>query len=173
MPALTWLHKWRGLPSRLALLLGVGALSAAGAEADATPAGRDQQPMRVPQQSVKAFGEMRIWSDDGRVYLSESGGDARELSLGDTPEARHLKELLQHQGAVSAAPQVLQHRLILVGGGGDGFHWGPTAKPNDAAATIVPTGAASETSSAPTQASQPTPAGSSGKAIAPPGRPKG
>jgi hypothetical protein len=122
-------RKWFSLPSRLALLLGIGAISATGAKA-AAPLDQADQPTRVPQQSVKVFGELRVWSDGGRVYLSEAGGEARELQLGDTTEARHLRALLERDGAVEEAPQVLQHRIVLVGGGGDGFHWAPGGRPD-------------------------------------------
>jgi hypothetical protein len=59
-------RKWFSLPSRLALLLGIGAISATGAKA-AAPLDQADQPTRVPQQSVKVFGELRVWSDGGRV----------------------------------------------------------------------------------------------------------
>jgi len=71
-----------------------------------------------------SFGEVLIWSEDGRIYFSESGNKAQELRLGDTPQARHLRELLVREGAVAESPRVLQHRLILVGGGGSAIHWG-------------------------------------------------
>ena len=80
MPVLRFIRKWPlpgrrlALPSRIALLFGVGAISAAGAASNAATVETGQQPARVPQQSVKTFGELRIWSDDGRVYLSEAGG---------------------------------------------------------------------------------------------------
>ena len=124
MPVPSYARKWFGLSSRIALLLGIGAISAAAsAQAEATPVDQEGQLAPVPQQSVKRFGEMRLWSDGGRIYLSESGGKARELSLGNTPEAQHLRQLLEHNRAVADAPQLLQHRIILVGGGGNGFHW--------------------------------------------------
>lgn len=130
MPLPSSARKWFGLPSRIALLLGIGAISAAASgQADAAPVDQGRDLTRVPQQSVKTFGELRVWSDGGRIYLSESGGEARELPLGDTAEARHLRQLLERDGAVAGAPFVLQHRIILVGGGGEGFHWAP----NDAA----------------------------------------
>jgi hypothetical protein len=117
------LLKWVVLPSRIALLLGLGAMSAAGAKAAATPAVPGGEPTRVPQQSAADFGDVRIWSEAGRIYLSEAGGDARELRLGDSAEARTLRDLLDRSGATAAAPQILPHRLVLVGGGGAGTHW--------------------------------------------------
>jgi hypothetical protein len=129
MPVPPYVRKWFGLPSRIAVLLGIGAISAAASgQAEARPVDLENRLAGVPQQSVKRFGEMHVWSDGGRIYLSESGGAARELPLGDTAEARHLRQLLERDGAVAGAPQVLQHRIILVGGGGNGFHWSPGAR---------------------------------------------
>ena len=125
------LRKWLRLPSRIALLLGLGALSATGAEAAVAEADLGDGLMRVPQQSAKSFGELRIWSEAGRIYVSEGGKDAQELNLGDTPEARHLRQMLDRGGAGAASPRVLHDRIILVGGGGDGFHWAPAAKAAD------------------------------------------
>ena len=118
--------KWLRLPSRVALLLGLGALSAAGAKADTPDLGKE--PMRVPQHSAKIFGELMIWNDDGRIFVSESGREAQELRLGDTAEARHLRQLLERDGAAANSPRMLLDRIILVGGGGDGFHWAPADK---------------------------------------------
>ncbi len=116
------LPHWFRLPSGLALLLGIGSMPNAAAQAD-IPSG--DQPLRVPQQSVKSLGELRVWAEDGRVFVSEGGGEPRELLLGDTAEARHLRQLLREGGAVPASPQIVENRIILVGGGGDGFHWAP------------------------------------------------
>lgn len=126
MPLSKRARKWFGWPSRTALLLGIGAVSAAGgAQADAASLDRSDASARVPQQSVADFGEVRIWSDAGRIYVSEQGREARELRLGDTAEARNLKALLESSGATAAAPQTVPHRIILVGGGGMGTHWSP------------------------------------------------
>ena len=118
--------KWLRLPSRIALLLGLGALSAAAAKADAPEMGNE--PARVPQQSAKSFGELRVWSDDGRIFVSDAGREAQEFRLGDTPEARHLRQLLEQSGAAAESPLVLPQRIILVGGGGEGIHWTPVDK---------------------------------------------
>jgi len=126
---------WLRLPSRLALLLGLGALSAAGAKADTG----ESHPgsARVPQQSVKTFGDLSIWSEGGRIFVAESGQEARELPLGDTAEARRLRDMLGREGAIAAAPRELRDRIILVGGGGVGFSWAPP-RPPDSAATRGP-----------------------------------
>jgi hypothetical protein len=122
--------KWSRLPSRIAVLLGMGALSAAVAQPAVAEPDLGKGPTRVPQRSAKSFGEVLIWSEGGRIYFSESGNEAQELRLGDTPQARHLEALLEREGAVAGSPRVLQHRLILVGGGGSAVHWGGTQSSN-------------------------------------------
>jgi hypothetical protein len=134
----SWMHDW-GLPSRIALLLGLGAFSIAGAKADrvgeASPGG---DTARVPQQSAKTFGDLLIWSDAGRIYVSEAGKPAEELPLGDSAEAEVLRQLLGREGATAATPRVLRDRIILVGGGGNGFSWQPPRQPDNAAPTPNP-----------------------------------
>lgn len=105
----------------MAMMFGVGAISTGGANAHVASIDTSK-PSRTPQHSDKAFGEVRVWSDHGRIYLLETGGTAQQLQLSDTPEAQRLRALLERSGATEVRPQVLQHRIILVGGGGDGFH---------------------------------------------------
>src|SRR5438477_2310622 len=84
--------KWFRLPSRVALLLGLGALSAAGARAEA---GQDVQGASadpVAQNQRTAVGDLLLWSEGGRLYVAEGSGPAEELRLGDTEEARHLRQ---------------------------------------------------------------------------------
>ena len=113
------------LPSRVALLLGFGALSVSGAQANVAESDLANNVTRVPQQSAKSFGQLAIWSDGGRIYVSEAGGPPQELRLGDTAEARQLRSMLERDGGTAGLPQILLNRIILVGGGGDGFHWAP------------------------------------------------
>jgi hypothetical protein len=131
MPMPIDLRKRLRLPRRIALMFGIGAISAVGANADGPPPDA-ARPVRVPQQSVKAFGDLRVWSEDGRIFLSESDGAVQELALGNTPEALHLRRLLEDGGAVADDPQVMQHRIILVGGGGAGQHWATGDTASDA-----------------------------------------
>lgn len=132
------MRRWLYLPSRIALLFGLGALSAAGANADTGAVGSDYAPARVPQHSVKTFGDLLVWSEGGRIYIAEAGREAEELALGDTPEARRLQQLLERDGASAASPRALRDRIILVGGGGDGFHWAPPSQLNSRVKTNGP-----------------------------------
>ena len=103
------MRKWLRLPSRIGLLVGLGALSAAGARAD-IPA--------VTQASYSpGLGELLIRVEAGRIYISEGGRDFRELLLGDTADAHLLRELL----AGTDGTAIPLHPLILAGAGGDGF----------------------------------------------------
>jgi hypothetical protein len=122
MPSL--MRDWLHLPSRIALLFGLGALSVAGAKAGtAVDAHPRCDTAGVAQQVTKAFGDLLIWQENNRIYVSESGKEAEELRLAETAEAASLRQLLTRQGATAATPYTLRGRIILVGGGGDGFHW--------------------------------------------------
>lgn len=122
MATQSWLRKCIRLPKGITLMFGIGAISAIGAGSDRASA-LTSKPVRVPQQSVKHFGELKIWSDGDRIYLMEHEGVVEEVSLSDTPEARYLRHLLAESGAVATRPQVIQHRIILVGGGGQSVDW--------------------------------------------------
>jgi hypothetical protein len=111
------------LPSRIALLLGLGALSITGAKADTGGELRpDRDGARMPQQSARPLADLTIWQENGRIYVSEAGKPAEELRLGSTAEAESLMQLLGQKGATATAPHVLRDRVILVGGGGQGFN---------------------------------------------------
>src|SRR5215470_4292369 len=135
------LKNWLRLPSRVALLMGLGALSVAGAKADAVGEGSSGDATRAPQQSAKTFGDLLIWSDAGRIFVSEAGKPAEELHLGKTAEAEALRQLLGRDGATAATPQELRDRIILVGGGGNALHWKPPSQSD--AAKQAPTPATS------------------------------
>jgi hypothetical protein len=145
------MRAWLRLPSRIALLLGMGALSVAGAKAatvgEVHPA---NDGARVPQQSGRALADLMIWQESGRIYVSEAGKPAEELRLGNTAEARLLGELLEQQGATAATPRALNDRIILVGGGGEGIHWDSsaatsTSRPSGTTADNQGTNATSQT----------------------------
>jgi hypothetical protein len=122
MSVSSYLRVWLRLPGRIALMFGIGAISSVSARTGAAPL-ETGGPSRIPQRSDKVIGELRVWSDGDRIYLAEAGGLERELRLSDTPEAVHLRKLLDDRGAVADNPEILQDRIILVGGGGEGFHW--------------------------------------------------
>jgi hypothetical protein len=130
-------RKWLRLPSRAALLLGIGAFSVGSAEATALDQGK--HPTGVPQAATEKFGELRVWTDGEQIFLIEASRPARELRLGDTAEARRLRELLQLHGATSVRAGIRFDQVILAGGGGSGFDWAPPGrKPNATAPTASP-----------------------------------
>lgn len=98
--------------SRLALLLGLGALSAAGASGStAMPATAGAQPS-----------DLVIRCENGLIFCAENGGEFRPLRLADTAEASRLRTLLQANGD---KVEIRIPATILAGDGGDGFHWAP------------------------------------------------
>jgi hypothetical protein len=114
-------RKWMCLPSRVALLLGVGALSVAGAHAG---------PAEAPPGAGLAagFGDLLVRAEGGRIYLSEGGKEFHEVEVGDTAPARLLRQLLEKDGAVAGAADIRLRPTILAGSGGSGFHWAPAEK---------------------------------------------
>jgi hypothetical protein len=108
MPASRSWKRWLRLPSRLALMFGLGAAAVASARAD-TPGDHERT----------GRSDVLIRSDGGKVYLFE-GGRETELPLGATPERDRLLRLLQDHGSggVKLDPDP---RLIMSGGGGSGF----------------------------------------------------
>jgi hypothetical protein len=131
------IEKWLPGPSRTALLLGLGAISASGVQAAGPVIDSGNKPKAVPQQSGKAFGELAIWLEGGRIFVAEHGKPAQELPLGNTAEAVYLRELLERSGANAASPTVLPDRMIFVGSGGSGIGWvpaGPKQMPGKPAA---------------------------------------
>jgi hypothetical protein len=108
MPLPHSFRRWLHLPGRIALILGMGALSTAGARADA------------PEHSgLTASGDVVIRSEGGKIYLSE-GGPETELRLSATPERARLLQLLEQHGAAGVKLD-RDPRLIMSGGGGTGF----------------------------------------------------
>ena len=93
------------LPGRAALLLGLGALSAAG------PAAAEGHP--------RDGGGALIRSEGGSIFLSE-GGRETELRLGATPQRDRLLRLLEEHGPAGVRLDP-DPRLIMSGGGGSGF----------------------------------------------------
>jgi hypothetical protein len=105
------------LPSRVALILGLGALPTTGLQADA------------PEQSnPTSFGNTLIRNEGGKIYLSEGGGKFQELQLRESAEARFLKQLLEQNGTATDPADLRLNPTILAGGGGTGFYWSNTKK---------------------------------------------
>ena len=118
------MRKQPHLPGRIGLLLGLGALSIAGARADTAP---------MPTSHSPDLGGLSIRSEGGRIYVSENGGDFQEIRLGDTREAHRLAELLARRDTGADRAAIALHPLILAGSGGDGFHWTSPPRGKDAA----------------------------------------
>jgi hypothetical protein len=112
------LPRWLRLPSRIALILGMGELSTAGARADVP---EPHNPNRA------SFGDMQVRSEGGRIFLSE-GGRESELRLSATPERDRLLRLLEGHGP-DGIKLDQDPRLIMSSGGGSGFYWWGTRKP--------------------------------------------
>jgi hypothetical protein len=112
MPTSRSLGRWLRLPSRVALLLGLGTLPTTGLQADAPE-----------QNNPTSFGNALIRSEGGKIYLSEGGGKFQELQLRDTAEARFLKQLLEQNGTATDPAGLRLNPTILAGGGGAGFFW--------------------------------------------------
>lgn len=79
-------------------------------------------PMVAQAQAATTTDNAVIRLNGGRLYLSEAGGAFRELSLGDTQEARALRALLEERGGAAG---IRLSPTMLAGSGGCGFHWAP------------------------------------------------
>ena len=110
MPVPDVVKKHLRLPSRIALLLGLGALSVAGARADT--------PESAPQAGAEpvAAGDVTVRAEAGKIFLSESGRET-ELRLGATAQRDHLLRLLEKYGPAGIKLDA-DPRLIMSGGGG-------------------------------------------------------
>jgi hypothetical protein len=117
MPVPHSVRRWLRLPGRTALILGLGALSTAGAQA------------KTPDQDHRmASGDLLIRSEGAKIYFSEEGKEFQELQLRDTAEARYLRQLIEQNGAAAGPAGLRLCPTILAGGGGTGFFWNPLAK---------------------------------------------
>jgi hypothetical protein len=118
-------HRWLRLPGRIALVLGLGALSTTAAPADA-------------QANQAAPGDALIRSDGGKIYLTE-GGRETELRLSPTPQRDRLLRLLEEHGPAGVKLD-RDPRLIMSSGGGAGFYWWGQKK--STTETVAPAGSA-------------------------------
>jgi hypothetical protein len=103
----------RGLFSKLArlsswstLAVGIGAASNVVADVGQTPA-----------QAINASGVAQLKIENGRVYLADSDGLFRSLTLGSTPEAAEFTELLSRLSPDGSIATVPVGRLIVADGG--------------------------------------------------------
>jgi hypothetical protein len=116
MPIPRSLRRWLRLPGRVALILGLGASSTAGARADT-----------LDQAHRASFDDILIRSEGGKIYLTE-GGRESELQLTATPQRDHLLRLLEEHGP-GGVKLDRDPRLIMSSGGGSGFYWWGVKKP--------------------------------------------
>ena len=133
------LHRWLRLPSRIALILGLGALSTTGASADT-------------QANQTVSGGALIRSDGGKIYLLE-GGHETELELSASPQRDRLLRLLEEHGPAGIKLD-RDPRLIMSSGGGAGFYWWGQKKSTPegvAPARSAPSPQVTEPSSSPKQ----------------------
>lgn len=139
------------LPSGIALLLGLGALSGGAARGDVP---------RDPQAGAAGPGDLVVRNGADGIAISEGGRGFELLRLSDTPEARALKQMLEGIALDRAVSHDLGVRIsptILAGGGGSGFSWAPAPTQAGSQAPAKP-GPAAPVKAAPT--GQPgTPAG--------------
>lgn len=113
MPVPDVVKKHLRVPSRVALLLGLGALSVTAARANT--------PEALPQPSTEPVGtgDVTVRAEAGRIFLSESGRES-ELRLGATPQRDQLLRLLEKHGPAGVKLHA-DPRLIMSSGGGAGF----------------------------------------------------
>jgi hypothetical protein len=120
---------WSWMPAWGALMLGFGVLVGGNAQAD--------QP-KAPELTPDLYGRLPSKSDevllrlDGdKINISEGGGAFREIHLGDTLEALHLRELLRGAVGVGQSLSVPIGTTIVAGGGGGASGWGRKSKQKD------------------------------------------
>jgi hypothetical protein len=114
-------RQWLALPSRIAVLLGLSALSTLAAQAKTPALGT---PDNLPRADTGTTG-IAIRLEGEQIYLSHDDNDFSSLQLSDTPEDHLLRELLKREGAAQNPAGVMLSPTILAGAGGDGFHWVP------------------------------------------------
>jgi len=141
------------LPGRIALLTGLGALSATSAQATGLNLGGE--PASTPDRAIAPFGGLAVWVENGQIHVSEPGQPGRELRLGNTPEGRELRTMLEQNGAVAEAKALRLDRMLLAGGGGAGIHWAPATRNGTAPTQPAATGFGPAASSPPSQATPP------------------
>jgi hypothetical protein len=117
----------RRLPKLGALALGFGGLFAAEAPAEKSeflPIGTSAGPSR---QRNLAFDAVVMRLNGERIYISQRGSAFEELSLGDTQQATHLRQLLRDAGAAEHPVSVPIGSMVVANGGGAGDGKKPAA----------------------------------------------
>ena len=73
-----------------------------------------------PTQAAPSSNDAAIRIDGDAISISQNGGAFEELRLGNTPEAAHLRKLLQEAGAGARSVTVPVGSMIVASGGGSG-----------------------------------------------------
>lgn len=111
---------WVRIPGLTALIMGFGAVVAGNATA------RISEPSRSSTQPEPATGQdvvdknVSIRMEGEKIFLSEDGGDFRELHLGRTSAALHLRKLLNEADGAEGPLSVPVGSFIVANGGGQG-----------------------------------------------------
>jgi hypothetical protein len=117
---------WSRMPAWGALMLGFGVLIGGNARAD-----QPKPPELTPDlsgQSRSRSDEVALRLDGENIYFSQGGGAFEELRFGDTPEAVHLRKLLQDAGGIGQSVSVPIGSTIVAGGGGSASGWDGKSK---------------------------------------------
>jgi len=83
-------------------------------------------PQRVPQNSRLELRGVYLWIYDGQIWMQEDGVNTPLALSNDTPEVQQLMAMLEQEGATKEKPYAMSDRVILVGGGGQGWDRRPT-----------------------------------------------
>jgi hypothetical protein len=81
------------------------------------------KPIAMPetaQTTAVGRNEVALRLDGDSIYISQNGGVFKELQLGDTPEANHLRKLLRETGALQQPVSIPVGATIVASGGASG-----------------------------------------------------
>jgi hypothetical protein len=108
------------VPGLTAVIMGFGALVAGNATARISESSRSAtQPEPTAGQDV-VDKNVSIRTEGEKIFLSEDGGDFRELHLGRTSAALHLRKLLNQSDRAEGPLSVPVGSFIVANGGGRG-----------------------------------------------------
>jgi hypothetical protein len=108
------------LPAVGTFVLGLGALLAGDARADASQLLPTKAAREPSGRLVFSSDEVAIRIEGEKIYISQYGRGFEELHLGDVPEAANLRRLLRDAGAVGRSVSIPIGSMIVASGGGSG-----------------------------------------------------